>query len=226
MSSPSTFQNFFNGSGRNQFAAQVLAATTETEFKVNTDTSGSPAIAVLTVPSGTGIAGSAYPRDYSDNPALINRSGRTWGNPVAAGQPQHNSQSFDFGRPFLVRVAGQITTLGSNAGNTFTVTLYNGTSKSGTSLCTTGALTGTETSTQGGSFILEAQLQWNSGGGLLGGQFWYQVLAGATPSYNTWATTSVLTAVTLANLNFCASFKFGNAAGGTVVCSELSLSQL
>lgn len=219
-----TIMGFTRGSGRNQFSAQTLVGT-ETEFKVNTDTSGSPAIAVLTIPPGTTVAGSVSPLDPSDNAALINRTGRTWGRPWASGQPAHNSQSFDYGRPFLVRVAGVVTPA-NQAANTLTIILYNGTSKSGTSLATTGALTGTESSVQTGAFVLEAQLMWDSVGQVLGGQFWYQVLAGATPSYHVSAATSYATAVTLASLNFCASATFGNAAGGVVTCSEFSISQL
>jgi hypothetical protein len=221
---PSVFSGFIGGTGRNQLLSQTLASTTETEIKVGQDTAAGT-IAILTIPTGTGIGGSVPPLNFSDNAALINRTGRTWSRPWASGQPAHNSQSFDSGRQFLIRWTG-VATPASNAANTLTLTMYNGTSKSGTSLCTTGALTGTETSTQAGAFVMEAQVQWDSVGQILGGQFWYQVLAGATESYHVLAATSYVTAVTLANLNFVITAKWGNAAGGTIASSEFSLSEL
>ena len=219
-----TFAGFVGGTGRNQLLSQSLSAVTETEIRIATDNAAG-AIAVLTIPTGTAIAGSASPLDYSDNAALINRTGRTYGRPWASGQPAHNSKSFDSGRPFLIRFAGVVTPA-SNASNSLNFILYNGTTKGGTSLAATGALTGTETSVQAGSFILEAQLQWDSVSGLLGGSYWYQVLAGATASYNTWKATSLVSGVTLATLNFCVSTTWGNSAGGVVVPSEMSISQL
>jgi hypothetical protein len=218
-----TISGYFGGTGRNQIASQTLATATETEIKVNTDASS--AIALLTIPQGTAIAGSTAPLDFSDNAALLNRTGRTWGRPVAAGQPAHNTKSFDSGRPFMIRWAGVITPA-SNAANSLQLIIYNGTSKSGTAIASTGVQTGTETSTQAGSFIIETRLQWDVVSGLLGGQFWYQYLGGATPFYNTWATnTAAATGVTLATLNFCASVKWGNAVGGVCATSEFSLEQ-
>jgi hypothetical protein len=234
MANPSTFLGYNGasytsagvlvGTGRGQLLKQTLAAVTETELRVGTD-DGNGAIAVLTMPSGTTVGGAVAPLDFSDNAALINRTGRTWSQPHSAGQPAHNSQSFDFGRPFLVRVCGTVTPA-SDAANTWNLILYYGATKSGTSLAATGALTGMETSTQAGSFILEAQLQWDSVGQRLGGQYWYQVIGGTTENYNTWKATSYVSSATLANLKFCASITWGAAAGGVVQASEFSVSQL
>ena len=213
------------GTGRNQLLLQTNNSVTETEFYYGTDASS--AIAVLTVPQGNTVAGAVSPLDFSDNAALSNRTGRTWGRPWSAGQPAHNPASFDYGRPFLVRVAGVVTPA-SNGANTWNLILYQGTSKGGHSLAATGALTVLETSVQAGAFILEAQLQWDSVGKRLGGQYWYQVIGGTTgaTSYNTWKATSYITNLALTDLSFCASVTWGNAAGGVCQPSELSLSQL
>ena len=210
------------GNGRNQLLQQTLVAT-ETEFVVGTEAGST--IALLSIPSGSGKLGSVAPLDYSDNAALPSRTGRTWGIPSAAGSPPHGTQAFDFGRPFLIRAAGVVTPV-SDAGNSLTFVLYYGSTKLGTSLAATAGMTGTESSVAAGAFILEAQLQWDSVGGRLGGQFWYQVLAGATESYHTWAATSYISSATLAGANFCISAHWGAAAGGVIQPSEFSLSQL
>lgn len=227
MAGVNTIAAYFGGTGRNQIASQTLASTTETEFKVNQDAGAANAIAVLQIPQQTAIVGSSTAFNSSINSAiLVGGLGQPNDPSRLAGRPYFNSTSFDNGKPFLVRLAGVVTPA-SNAANTLTLILYSGTSKSGTAVCTTGALTGTESSTQAGAFILESQMTWDSVGQILNGQFWYSVSAGATPSYHVWAVNSATAAVTaVANLKFCASATWGNAAGGTVAVSEFSISQL
>ena len=219
-----TISGFIGGTGRNQIKSQTLAATTETEFAVNTDTAGTTAIAVLSIPTGSGKGGTVNPLGPDVNQALLSATGRQ-GRPFNSPQPSHNSGSFDNGRMFSIRLAG-LATPASNAANTLTLKIYSGTSKSGTNIVTTGALTGMETSTAAGAFVVETQLIWDSTSGIINGQFWY-LLNGATPNYHVWAVNSAVTgAVTLANMSFCASAQWGNAAGGVIAVSEFSLSQL
>jgi hypothetical protein len=224
MANFNTFASFAGGTGRNQIASQTLASTTETEFKVNTD-SGTPVIAVLTVPQGTAIVGSATPINPSVNAASPFETGR-YATPKNVARPAHSSTAFDNGRGFGFIVKGVVTPA-SNAANTLTLNLYCGTSKSGTNICTTGALTGTESSTQAGSFVIETQLFWDSTSQILNGQFWYLVNAGATKSYHVWQQNSnPATSIALSGLNFVASATWGNAAGGTIAVSEMSLYEL
>jgi hypothetical protein len=224
MAGPNVIAAYFGGTGRNQILSQTLASTTETEFKLGNDTAVTTNIAVLSMPTQTAIQGSLTPSDTSMNPAVLNsgfsRSGYTFDQ-----NPPFNSGSFDNAKPFLVRLAGVVTPA-SNAANTLTIILYLGTSKSGTAICTTGALTGMETSTEAGGFIMETQLIWDSTSGEGHGQFWY-LLNGATPNYHVWAVNSAeFAAAAVANLQFCASATWGNAVGGVIAISEFSVSQL
>lgn len=224
-----TIVGYIGGTGRNQIASQTLASTTETEFKVNQDAGAANAIAVLQIPQQTAVVGSATPLGVNINPAmLVGGLGQPNDPSRLAGRPYFNSSSFDFGRPFLVRLAGVVTPA-SNAANTLDLKIYSGTTKSGTLVADTGAATGTESSTQAGAFIVEAQLIWDSTGQLLYGQQWYAIAAGATPTYNTWkamATAAGIAVTSVANLKFCASAQWGNAVGGVVAVSEFSISQL
>jgi hypothetical protein len=215
---------YLSGSGRSQLVSQTLAGTTETEFKIATD-SGTNAIAVLTVPQPTAVIGSGNPLSTETNPALLAMGGRLGLRYMYAGRPGFTTASFDKGRPFLVRICG-VATPASNAGNTLTVTLYKGTSKAGTAIATTGAITQNAV-TNPVAFILEAQLTYNSAytTGNLNGQFWY-FGDGSTPKYNTWAVTTTANVATLATLQFCASWTWGNGVGGEIQASEFSLSQL
>lgn len=220
----STFTGFIGGTGRNQVASQTLATATETEFKVNTD-NGSGAIAVLSIPTGTGIGGSNNPLGPDVNQALLWQTGRQ-ALPFGSARPSHNAQSFDFDRPFLIRLAGVITPA-SNAGNTYKTTLYLGSTKSGV------ALTNVTAAAQNASvapfgFILEAQLHWDSSAQVVLGQYWYD-FNGTTRQYSTWITTTnptTATAATVTSLNFCATSTWGNAVGGVSAVSEFSISQL
>lgn len=215
---------YYGGTGRNSILSQTLASTTETEFKVVTDTGTNP-IAVLAVPTQTQILGSQTPLDQSANAAILN-GGFSRLSVNSDSQPPFNSGVFDNDKPFLVRLCGTIVPV-SNAGNTFKAALYLGTTKSGV------ALTNVTAAAQNASvapfgFILEAQLHWNSLAQVVVGQYWYD-FNGTTRQYATWATTTnptTATAAAVSNLQFCATATWGNAAGGVASVSEFSLTQL
>lgn len=218
-----TIVGFLGGTGRNQIASQTLASTTETELQINTD-DGNGAIAVLTVPQQTSIAGASNPLDPSANSAVIaNKFGRQVDH-RASHAPWFNADTFD-NRPFLVRVCG-LATPASNAGNTLAIKLYLGASKAGTNIATTAA-TAQATTTTPKPFILEAQLVWSSVSRTVVGQFWWKLDATSSTEYATWATLSNDGATTdIDDLNFCVSATWGNAVGGVVAASEFSISQL
>jgi hypothetical protein len=213
---------YYGGTGRNKILSQTLATGTETEFQLGNDASASQ-IAVVSMPVQTAILGSQSGSDLSVNPATLNAAFNRIGY-FGDSNPPYNAQVFDSSHPFLLRVCGVITPA-SNAGNTFQLKAYLGATKAGTNICATGAITGFESSTTPGGFILEAQLIWDSTSGVLAGQYWWNINA-PTPSYNTWKALSVASAAAVSNLTFCASAQWGNAAGGVVAVSEFTISQL
>lgn len=215
---------YYGGTGRNQILSQTLAATTETEFKIGNDAASTSVIAVLTMPQQSTIQGSTTPLDQTVNPVNLN-SGFNQAGYFGDANPPFNTDVFNNGKPFLIRLAGLITPA-SNAANTLTIKFYVGTSKSGTNICSSGAVTGWESSTQAGAFVMESQVVWDSTSTLLNGQMWW-MFNSAVPDYHTWAVnTAVSAATTLANLKFCASAAWGNAAGGVIAISEFSISRL
>lgn len=219
---------YVGGTGIGQIPNQTLASTTETEFQQNL-TASTTGIAVLSVPGsqttaqyGGGPRGHVPPLNPDANAAkIVDDFGVMFRPTPPAG---FSSSSFDNGRPFLITLCGLITPV-SNGANSLAINLYCGTSKSGTKIASTGTNTGTETSTQAGSFVLQALLFWDSTSQFLAGQQWYSVQAGATPLYNTWKATTQATSVALAGLQFCASAVWGNAAGGQIQVQEFSLSR-
>lgn len=216
--------NLQAANARGTLTTQVLAATTETELMVNTD-SGTAVIAVLSLPSPTAILGSGNPSSPSGNAASL-------GNPFSAldpsfghSRPYFASQQFDYARPFLVRWAG-VATPASQAANSLNLSIYGGTSKSGTKIATTGVNTGTETSTAASAFYLETYCFWDSVGQQVCGEQHYFVNS-ATPLYNTWKqNTAIYTAATLSVVTFVATTTWGNAAGGSITTGEFSISQM
>lgn len=223
-----TIKFYGGGTGRNAIPTLSLAATTETAFKVNTD-SGS-VTAFLTVPTGTEVLGANAPFDPNANPAItMPGGGRQWGRVPGSNRPYFVSTSFDSGRPFLVRLAGT-GVAGANAGQTALVNLYCGTSStlgSDTIIATSGAALAMAA---GGSFnfIIEATLVWDSVTQLLGGTFWASMnYTSKAASQNTAqvALSNYAAPTTVAGLSFLASAKFGNAAASTCSVSEFSLEQ-
>ena len=224
MSNVNLVTGYYGGTGRNQILSQTLASATETEFKIGNDAGANNVIAVLSMPLQSAIQGSFTPTDQTMNPAVLNGGFNRQGYPFDPNPP-FNSGVFDNSKPFLVRVCGTLTPA-SNAGNTITIKLYLGTSKSGTNLAATSAVAEATTTSNFG-FILEAQLVWDSSSQAVRGQFWYTV-GGTTPAYATWATlTNAGSAITSpSGLQFCATATWGNAVGGVVNVSEFSISQL
>ena len=225
MANSNVIAAYYGGTGRNQILSQTLAATTETEFKIGNDAASTSVIAVLSMPTQSQILGAQTPFDQSANAAILNGGfGRI--NQWNDSQPPYNSGVFDNSKPFLLRIAGTATPA-SNGGNSLAVKLYLGTTKSGTNLATTGAVPQATTTTPAG-FIVEAQLKWDSLSTTVRGQFWFDMAGTSGTQYVTWAglTSSAGTAAAVANLQFCASAQWGNAAGGVVAVSEFSLTQL
>lgn len=219
-----TVAGFIGGTGVNQIKSQTLITTTETEFVLNTGATPATTIAVVSVPLTTDIRGVATQFDPAANPASTVRTGNRFGNQYFNA---NNVDAILSGGPFLVRLMGIITPI-SDVDSTINLIIYNGTTKSGTAIATTGAQAGIASSVQTGSFILETQLTWDSTSGKLGGQQWYQFLGGATAFYNTWkVNAATATGITAATLQFCASATWGDAPeGGTIQVSEFSISRL
>jgi hypothetical protein len=222
MANANTFTSLSGGTGDNQIPSQTLAATTETEFQKTTGTT--TAVAVLSIPLGTAIAGSASPQNPSVNAALIGSTGRYYGLPTGASRPSHTATAFE-SRPFLVRITG-LATPASDAGNTLAVILYLGTTKSGTAIGTT-ATVAQATTTTAKHFIMEAQLMWDSTSQAVTGQYWFSLPGTSGTVYSTWKTlASAGSTIALTGLNFCASATWGNAVGGVVAVKEFSISEL
>lgn len=216
---------YYGGTGRNQILSQTLATGTETEFKVGNDAASTSVIAVLSMPTQTQILGSTTPLDQAANPAVLG-SGFNQAGYYGDSQPAYNSGIFDNGKPFLVRIAGVATPV-SNAGNTLAIILYLGTTKAGTALGTTAAVPQASTTTAK-SFILEAELLWDSTSQAVTGQYWFSLPGTSGTVYSTWKTLAAAGASVTApsGLTFCASATWGNAVGGVVAISEFSISRL
>lgn len=225
MSGPNVITALYGGTGRNTILSQTLAATTETEFKVGTDSGSTTTIAVLSMPTQSLILGSQTPTDQAANPANLN-AGFNRISYFGDSNPPYNSGVFDNSKPFLLRICG-VATPASNAGNSLTVKLYLGSTKSGTNLATTGAVP-LATTTTPTDFLVEAQLKWSVASTTVRGQFWFDMAGTSGTQYVTWAglTSTAGTAAAVANLVFCASAQWGNASAGVVAVSEMSLSQL
>jgi hypothetical protein len=208
------------GSGRNQFSAQTVAATTETILQVNTD-SGTPVNLYVTAPSGGSIRGSRTSLDYNGNPAVIQRGGYITGLPNGESNDEFNSSSWD-GRVFKVRVAG-IGNAGANAAQTVQINLYQGSSSTvGTNKAV--GTTGTGLAAVAGgafNFFVEGTFMWDATSGILSGSYQSNVAFAAVSQYTApTVITNVVTSVTAATLVFNATLKLGNGASSTVTLRE------
>lgn len=217
-----TVAAYIGGTGVGQIKSQTLASVTETEFVLNTGASPATAIAVLAVPLSSDIRGVATPFDPSLNTAQPARAGGR------NNSPFFNANQLDLagtGGPFLVRICG-LATPASNAGNSLNIILYNGTTKSGTAIASTGAVP-QATTTTAVAFIVEAEVIWDSTSQTLDGQFWFAMKGTSGTRYTTWAQLSNPgSSITAAKLQFVASATWGNAAGGVVAVSEMSITRL
>lgn len=218
-----TIVSFQGGTGRNQILSQTLASTTETAFQVQTD-SGIPNTAILTVPSG-GVVGASSPQDPNANAAVTGFDyGRQYGRPNGTNAPWYSTTSFDFGRPFIVRIVGTATSA-AGTGNTLTVNLYNGTSLSGTKIGVIGAITAATALPI--DFLLEATLQWSAATGSLSGYYSVLYNVNGTQTFTAPAhITNVSTVAAVTGLSFVGSAVWGNAAGGTTAVTEFVIDQV
>jgi len=222
VSNTNTVTAIFGGTGRGAIPTLTLAATTETAFSVNTDSGTS--VAVLSVPvgnSGNTMVGSGAPVEFNLSPAITSQS---YGRKVKVGTeaPFFSATTFDAGRPFKIRIAGTAT-VATQAGNTVAINIYQGTSATLASDVKIAALTAGGTSGQTHPFLLEAVVQWDSAGQVLGGFF-----SGVNQNSVT-AVTALSNAATAASptaLTFVASAVFASAVGGSVSVSEFSVDQL
>ena len=215
---------YIGGTGRNTILSQTLATATETEFKIGTDSGSTTTIAVLSVPTQNQILGSQTPLDISTNFAQLNGGFSRIG--IDGGQlTPYPSQTFDSGRPFLVRVCGTAAAV-SNAANGFAASLRLGTTVAGT-LVAVNTASVANASTVAYNFVLEAYLQWNSTSQRVTGYQWGSV-DGTTAGFKAPAvlSTATISAAAVANLQFVACATWSNAVGGTASVSEFSLTQL
>lgn len=221
-----SFSGLVGGTARNQIAAQTLAATTETAFVVNTDTSGTTATAIVGLPAGGGIAGSVTPVNPDSNAALLQQNS-AFSIPRGIARPEFNSTSFD-GRPFRIRLVGT----GSIAGNSTSLTLrlYQGTSSSvvgtaGNRIAVTSAIT--TTAANPFNFQIESLVLWDSTTGSLQGTFNYTVNVAGTQTTGASAAISNNVAVTsVANMKFLATAQWGGVLGGTIQVKEFMIDRV
>lgn len=227
-----TLVSFVNGTNRNQIPALTLASTTATAFSVNTDTGTT--VAALAVPTGSSPVGSRNPQDSNANASIISQSGREYGNPLGTNRPFYTTASFD-GKPFKVRLVGT-GTAAANAGNTLTLSLYQGTSATLASDHVVAATAAVATASAASlNFVVEATLLWDSTLQSLAGSYNYVVnfngtlATGALPVATT-AQASLLTTpvavTTAAGLSFLPAVTWGNAVGGTIQITEFSIEQV
>lgn len=220
-----TIVSYQGGTGRNQILPQTLASVTETLFQVQTD-SGTPTTAILTIPSGE-ITGASAPLDPNANAAITgNDYGRQYGRPNGTAAPWYSTTSFDFGRPFKVRIVGSGTAV-ANAGNSIIINLYAGTTATaGNLIATTGAALATATAASL-AFFVEAELNWSSALGSLSGSQTANINYNGTQQYTVpKAAAHVVSIASVSGLQFVASAVWGNAVGGTIAVTEFSIEQV
>ncbi len=209
-----------------QLATLTLAATTETAIKF-----GNGNAAIIAVPSQTAILGSSAPMDPNANNALsADVLGGMSDRRGLASRPYFNSTSFDFDRPFILRLCGRgaAVTAGSN---TLTLDVYQGTTSAvvgtaGNVVATTGAVAMATTHPFG--FYMDVKMAWDSTSQAL-----YGTYAGAVLYNSATVTTIASTAITnnvavttSSGLSFLVSAAWGQSAGGSVTLTEMSLEQV
>lgn len=227
MAGPNVIAAYYGGTGRNTILSQTATGgAAEAEFKIGNDAALTTVIAVLSMPTQSLIQGSFTPNDQATNPAILNAGFNRTGYQFDSNPP-YNSGMFDTSKPFLVRVAGVATPV-SDASGALTIALYLGTTKAGTKIATTSAVTLASSTTATG-FLLEAQLKWDVTSTKVRGQFWWDCPGTTGTDYVTWAKLSSVagTAAAVANLQFCATATWGGTTAGNVAAvSEFSVSQL
>lgn len=214
------------GSARNQWPVQTVAATAETIFTVGTD-SGTTAY-FLTPNLISTIVGSQTPLSAASNPAVIGRSGREYGLPSGNSNEGFTTAVLDPGRLFYVRLVG-VGNAGANAAQSLIVNLYQGTSTTLGSDKKIGTTGSAYAAVAGGpfNFFVEATLLWDSASGILSGAYESNIAFGTGSQYTTRTVVpNVVASVTDAKLSFLGTLTLGNAASSTVQLSEFVIEQV
>lgn len=223
-----TIFGLYGGTGRDQIASQVLATTTETEFKINQDAGASNAIAVLTVPQGNEILGSSKPLNPSANAAIsgIDR-GSQFGRGLGEQAPWYSNTAFDkakFGLGFRLVFSGFGSSV-ANGANTLQFKIYSGSSKAGTVIAQNTAFNTFSTASLNWNFSVD--LDWDSTTQVLVGTQRFHINYNGTQVTNGFSAGAILTnaasVTTLAGLTFCATATWANAVGGTLQVNEFAL---
>ena len=214
------------GSARNQWPSQAVAATTETIFKIGTD--GSTVNFFLTPPSPTGIYGSQANIDEAGNAAIAARSGTVVGLPSGESNQGYTTAALANGRLFKIRLVGT-GNAGANAAQSVVVKMYQGTSAtvgSDHALATTGTALAT---VAGGpfNFAIETTLLWDATSQILSGYYNANIAFATTSQFTTdTVVTTVNGSITAALLSFLGTVTFGNAAASTVQISEFAFDRI
>lgn len=219
-----TIVSLQGGTGRNQILSQTLASTTETLFQVQTD-SGTPNTAIIAVPYGSGVIGTSAPQDPNANSAITGFDfGRQYGRPNGTNAPWYSTSSFDYARPFKLRIVGTALSV-AGISNSLTLKIYNGTTTGGTDIATSGAIAAATALNI--TFEIEATLQWSSAVGSLSGYYSVLYNVGGTQTFTAPAhITAISTAAAISDLQFVASATWGAANGGTTNVTEFSIEQV
>lgn len=213
------------GTARNTWPSQAIAATTETILQINTD--GSAANFFLTPTLPATIVGAQTPFSTAANAAITGRGGMQYGNPSGWSNNGWNTNVLLPGRMFRVRLVGT-GNAGANAAQSVIINLYQGTSStlaSDKKLGTTGAALAT---VAGGAFdfFVEADLLWDNTSQILSGCYTANIAFGSTSQFTGHTVVSnVVTSVTTAGLSFLGTVTMGNAAASTVQVSEFVIDQ-
>jgi hypothetical protein len=225
-----TIKAFKGGTGRNEMAALTGdLRTAAVPAAINTNTVGTTAQALLSIPLQTDIIGSSHPRSIDANGALLGPAyGRAYGTPYGSNAPYFNSASFD-GIPFKVRIAGGCTTT-TKAGQTLQIILALG----------SGVLVGANTilaqttayacATAGRvAFSLVAELIWDSLTQYVSGRFSSEMAYSIGPTravISDVVVTNQAAAAAASNLVFQAYALTGQTDTVTLQFNEFSLEQV
>lgn len=218
------------GTVRNTWPSQAIAATTETIFKINTD--GTAANYFLTPTFPSTIVGAQTPFSTAANAAVTGRGGMQYGNPSGWSNNGWNTNVLIPGRVFKVRLVGT-GNAGANASQSVIINLYQGTSATVGSdhlIGTSGAALAT---VAGGAFnfYVEATCLWDNTSQILSGAYTANIAFGSTSQFTAYSTAVetdpavpstkfVFTGIATANLSFLGTITMGDATASTVQLSD------
>lgn len=214
------------GTTRNTWPNQAIAATTETILQINTDGTATNFFLTPTLP--TTIVGAQTPFSNAANASITGRSGMQGGLPNGWSNNGWNTNVLLPGREFVVRLVGT-GNAGANAAQSVIINLYQGTSStlaSDKKIATTGAALAT---VAGGAynFLVEAYLLWDNTSQILSGSYTSNIAFGTTSQFTTTTVVSnVVSGVTTAGLSFLGTVTMGNAAASTIQVSEFVIEQV